>query len=198
MTGEEVANALLKLGWNISELQDKHIILIREDHEASLSIPNVKVVARGIINKLLKFAEINIGDQLESAEAIREILLKQYQTHIDLYKHYLDLSLKVNIFYYAVTGAILSFYFTNPYNSNIIRYSLLLPFLMSLLFAAIFIYSSNILKVTRNDVFKIRDWLGLRTAPEFNVLKHFLRASASLFIIVAVGLIIFFFLGIFK
>jgi len=195
MTGEEVANALMKLGWTISDLQDKHIILTREGHEESLSIPKVKFVARGIIKKIIKFADINIGDQITSVEAIHEILLKQYHIHIDLYKHYLELSLKVNIFYYAVTGAILSFYFSNPYSSKIIKYSLILPFLMSILFATIFIYSSIILNVTRNEVFQIRDWLGLRTAPEFNVLKYFLRASAFLFILVAFGLIIFFFFG---
>jgi len=52
MTGEEVAKALVKLGWNISDFQDKHIILTKEDHKASLSIPNVKFVARGIIKKI--------------------------------------------------------------------------------------------------------------------------------------------------
>ena len=138
---------------------------------------------------MIRFAEINIGEQLISDEVIRETLLKQYQTHVDLYKHYLELSLKVNIFYYAVTGAILSFYFAKAHDNDIIRYSLLLPFLMSVLFAIIFIYSSIILNVTRSEVFQIRDWLGLRTAPEFNVLKYFLRASASLFILVALGLI---------
>jgi predicted RNA binding protein YcfA (HicA-like mRNA interferase family) len=189
VTGKDVANALVNLGWKISEYQNNHIVLIREDHQASLSVPNVQFVARGVIKKLIKFAEINIGDQLISNEAIRETLLKQYQTHIDLYKHYLELSLKVNIFYYAITGAILSFYFTKAHNNDIIRYSLLLPILMSVFFAIIFIYSSIKLNVTRIEVFQIRDWLGLRTAPEFNVLKYFLIASASLFILVALGLI---------
>lgn len=189
MTGKEVANALVNLGWKISEYQNKHIVLIREDHHTSLSVPNVQFVARGVIKKLIRFAEINIGDQLISNEAIRETILKQYQTHVDLYKHYLDLTLRVNIFYYAITGAILSFYFTKSHDSNIIRYSLLLPLLMSVFYAIIFIYSSIKLNVTREEVFQIRDWLGLRSAPEFNVLKYFLRASASLFILVALGLI---------
>jgi ABC-type antimicrobial peptide transport system permease subunit len=189
VTGNDVANALVNLGWKISDYQNKHIVLIREGQQASLSIPNNQFVARGVIKKLIRFAEINIGDQLISNDSIRETLLKQYQTHVDLYKHYLELSLKVNIFYYAVTGAILSFYFTKAHDNDITRYSLLLPFLMSVLFAIIFIYSSIIINVTRIEVFQIRDWLGLRTAPEFNVLKYFLRASAALFILVAIGLI---------
>ena len=43
-------------------------------------------------------------------QATRDDLWKQYQLHVDLYKHYLELSLKLNAFSYAVTGAILSFY----------------------------------------------------------------------------------------
>jgi predicted RNA binding protein YcfA (HicA-like mRNA interferase family) len=139
VTGNDVANALVNLGWKISDYQNKHIVLIREDHQTSLSVPNNQFVAKGVIKKLIKFAEINIGDQLISNEAIRETLLKQYQTHVDLYKHYIDLTLKVNIFYYAITGAILSFYFTRSHDNNIIRYSLLLLLLMSLFYAIIFI-----------------------------------------------------------
>jgi len=194
MTGDEVADALVKLGWKISDYQGKHIVLTRTDHHESLSIPRFQFIARGVLTKLIKFADINIGEQLLPVETIRETLLRQYQIHVDLYKHYLELSLKVNIFYYAITGAILSFYFTRPHDYYFIKYSLILPFLMSLLFAGIFIYSSIILNVTRKEVFQIRDWLGLRTAPEFNVLKYFLRASAFLFIVVAIGLIISFFL----
>lgn len=40
-----------------------------------------------------------------------EILWKQYALHVDLYKFYLDLGVKVNAFYYAVTGSILTYYF---------------------------------------------------------------------------------------
>jgi len=39
---------------------------------------------------------------------------------MDLYKHYLEMTLKFNVFYYAVTGAVLSFYFSNAANANCI------------------------------------------------------------------------------
>lgn len=44
----------------------------------------------------------------------RELLWKQYQLNIELYRTYLDLALKLNLFYYAITGAIVSFYFAHP------------------------------------------------------------------------------------
>ena len=39
-----------------------------------------------------------------------EMLWRQYSLHVDLYKFYLDLAIKINVFYYAVTGAILAYY----------------------------------------------------------------------------------------
>ena len=45
-------------------------------------------------------------------ELDRELLWRQYQLHVDLYKHYLDMTLKFNTFYYAITGGIVSFYFS--------------------------------------------------------------------------------------
>jgi hypothetical protein len=43
----------------------------------------------------------------------REDLWKQYEVHVDLYKHYLKLSVEVNVFYYAITGALLSYFFAH-------------------------------------------------------------------------------------
>jgi len=71
-------------------------------------------------------------------------LWKEYNIHIDLYKHYLELVLKFNIFYYAITGAILSFYFSKVQIATI-RYSLIFPILMSLLFASFFFYGAKLL-----------------------------------------------------
>jgi hypothetical protein len=42
-----------------------------------------------------------------------EILWKQYELHVGLYKEYLNLLLKFNVFYYAATGALLSYYLSH-------------------------------------------------------------------------------------
>jgi len=44
----------------------------------------------------------------------QEIPWRQYSQTVELYKFYMDLMVKFNVFYYAVTGAILSFFFANP------------------------------------------------------------------------------------
>jgi hypothetical protein len=40
--------------------------------------------------------------------------LKHYEVLAETVRHSMELLLKANVFYYAVTGAILSFYFSRP------------------------------------------------------------------------------------
>ncbi len=127
------------------------------------------------------------------SEPDKELLWKQYALHVDLYKHYLDLVLKFNIFYYASTGAILSFYFSKT-DVGLIKFSLLFPIMASVCFGVLFLYGANALRVTRQEMFDIRDKLDLDTAPEFNVLGGLLLASALLMFGVA-GVILWLFLN---
>jgi hypothetical protein len=57
-----------------------------------------------------------------------EILWKQYELQVGLYKGYLDLLLKFNVFYYAATGALISYYFSKP-DIPWMKYSLGFPVL---------------------------------------------------------------------
>jgi hypothetical protein len=118
-----------------------------------------------------------------------EILWRQYSLHIDLYKFYLELALKANLFFYGITGAIVSFYFANAHD-NLIKYALLLPVVMSLAFAGLFFYGSTLLRYVREDIFSISDALGLRTAPDVQVLTVILRVFSIIFTIIAVALIV--------
>jgi hypothetical protein len=107
---------------------------------------------------------------------------------VGLYKEYLNLLLKFNAFYYAATGAMLSYYFSKP-EIPWMRFSLLFPVLMSGAFAFLFLYGASQSDWTRQEIFAIRDDLGLRTAPEYAVLKVFLWLSAFLMIAVALALV---------
>jgi hypothetical protein len=121
-----------------------------------------------------------------------DLLWKQYESEIDLYKHYLELTLKFNAFYYAVTGAIVSFYFTKS-DIPLVKYALLFPVLMSLAFGMLFSLAVFLNKVTREDIFKLRDMLNLKVAPEVNVLGALLALSAIMMLTVAGSLLWFFF-----
>ena len=127
-----------------------------------------------------------------SNEPDKELLWKQYSLHVDLYKHYLDMVLKFNVFYYAATGAILSFFFSKTEVSQI-KYSLLFPIIMSLCFAILFLYGTVQLRISRQDLFALRDKLGLETAPDLYVLSTLLVICAIL-MVGAAGIILLLFL----
>jgi hypothetical protein len=94
--------------------------------------------------------------------------------------------LKFNIFYYAVTGAVLSFYFSNTADLGVPRHLLLVfPVLMSFGFGGFFIYAASLVKVTREDIMALGDALGFLTFPEIRVLAILLRLSGVMFILVA-------------
>jgi hypothetical protein len=117
----------------------------------------------------------------------RAELLRQYEIGIDLYKHYLKLTIELNVFYFAITGAILSYYFAHQ-AEPMMRWALMLPFLMSVLFGALFIYGGIQQIAYRTEIFRIRDALGFGVAPEMLVLSIFLFMFALLMIAVTVGL----------
>lgn len=119
--------------------------------------------------------------------ASREDLWKQYEISVDLYKHYLKLSIELSVFYYAITGAILSYYFTHKADPAV-RFALLLPIAMSVLLALLFIYGAVLNRSSREEIFRIRDALGLTVGPEFAVLSWLLTIFAVLMIVVAIGL----------
>lgn len=117
-----------------------------------------------------------------------DLLWRQYKLHVDLYKLYLELTLKFNIFYYAVTGAFLSFYLSRT-SVNVLKYSLAFPFLMSVGSAILFLYGARLNRVTRDDIIRLGQLLGAEVWPEVRVL----RLSALFCFLVALGLAALFF-----
>jgi hypothetical protein len=127
--------------------------------------------------------------QLQIGEAMddKELLWKQYELNVNLYRSYLELAIKVNIFYHAITEGILSFYFANQ-DKGFIKYSLVFPLVMSIAFACFFIFGAERSRITRREIFSLRDKLGFEAAPEMLTLMVFLVISAFLFILVAATL----------
>lgn len=118
----------------------------------------------------------------------KDLIWKRFDQTVDLYKHYLDLLVKFNAYYYATTGAILSFYFSRVDIASV-RYSLLFPAIMSIAFGILFIYGAYKIRFSSRDILAMRDKLGLSSAPEFNILTFFLFISAILMFVVAAALI---------
>ncbi len=98
---------------------------------------------------------------------------RQYDKHVELYKFYLDLVVKINVFHFAISGAIFSFYFANKSEPSI-QWSLALPGLLSFCLLILFAYGAVMNRISRKDVFDLRDKLKLKVAPELMVLTVFL------------------------
>jgi len=114
-------------------------------------------------------------------------LWKQYEVHVDLYKFYIGVMLKLNGFYYLLTGLMVSYYLSRP--EGYLRLSLVLPALIGFALFAVSVYGGVLNLNTRRDIRGIVARLHMRTAPEFLVLSVLLWVSAALVGIVVAGLL---------
>jgi predicted RNA binding protein YcfA (HicA-like mRNA interferase family) len=60
----EVVKAFRKLSWDVTRQKGSHIILTKEGHIATLSIPDHPQVARGTLRSLIARAGLTIEDIL--------------------------------------------------------------------------------------------------------------------------------------
>jgi len=62
----EVVKTLEKLGWEVARQRGSHIILTKEGHIATLSVPNHPELARGTLRSLITRAGITLEEFLEA------------------------------------------------------------------------------------------------------------------------------------
>jgi hypothetical protein len=121
----------------------------------------------------------------------RKLQWREYEVQVDLYKHYMDMLMKVNAFFYIITGGVLSFYFLN-YGKPFVRYALLFPILISCVLGAMFFYGASkwgrVVKLIRGAI----DTLDLVKAPDIQVLYFLLSASGIVFLGVGVSMFVLF------
>ncbi|HER25339.1 MAG TPA: type II toxin-antitoxin system HicA family toxin [Candidatus Atribacteria bacterium] len=64
LSGREVVKVFVRLGWEVARQQGSHIILVKEGHIATLSIPDHHEVARGTLRSLIARAALTIEEFL--------------------------------------------------------------------------------------------------------------------------------------
>lgn len=116
-----------------------------------------------------------------------ELYWREYNLHIELYKFHMDMALKANLFFYAITGGILTYVFQKPELRNV----LFLPVLMGLTLCGGFIYAGFLSRKRRRQIFVLAKELALESAPDVNLLQFLLWAFAFLFFVVAAGMTFF-------
>ncbi len=127
---------------------------------------------------------LSYSDRLLSGQVTPETLIKEREMLLDLYKHHLKLLLEANVFIYAVTGAIGSFVSLHTSIPDI-RWILLLPAAVCVVFAALFIIVSSGFGNTDSELNKIAEGLNTNTVSIINALPVALRFSAGLLIVIA-------------
>jgi len=115
-----------------------------------------------------------------------EIAWRQYQQHIDTYKFYLELVVKIIGLYFAVSGVMLSFYFANT-DSEHAKLALYLPWLIGLGLTIFFSIGACLSIVTRNDIFDLGKKLDLEVTPETGVLTLLLAIFSFVLIACVIG-----------
>ncbi len=99
----------------------------------------------------------------------KEIKWNDFKMNVELHRSYLDVAIKLNMFYYAITGAILSFYFTNT-GIPTAKYALILPVLLSIGLTVFFFWAAKTAMVLRDHIKTTAEELGLKAYPEGLVL----------------------------
>ena len=64
----QVIKAFEKSGWQVARQQGSHIIMTKEGHIATLSIPDYQQVARGTLRSLIQKSGLTIEQFLEAIQ----------------------------------------------------------------------------------------------------------------------------------
>lgn len=66
LSGREVVKVFESLGWKVARQRGSHIILVKERHIATLSVPDHHEVARGTLRSLIARADITVEEFLSA------------------------------------------------------------------------------------------------------------------------------------
>lgn len=66
LSGREVVKVFRRLGWYVARQRGSHIILVKEGHIATLSVPDHHEVARGTLRSLIARADLTIEEFLNT------------------------------------------------------------------------------------------------------------------------------------
>lgn len=64
LSGREVVKIFEALGWVVARQRGSHIVLVKENHLATLSVPDHREVAQGTLRSLIRSAELTVTEFL--------------------------------------------------------------------------------------------------------------------------------------
>lgn len=118
---------------------------------------------------------------------------KDYERYISFYRYYLDLALKVNGFFYAIIGGILSIFLTKDIpreNARLIALCIPIAVLMSFAFGVLFLYGSILWGRVRWGMNVIKTQLNIERNLDVQILTLALRIFGVIFIFVGILMLV--------
>jgi len=64
LSGREVIRIFESFGWEIARQRGSHVVLVKDGHMATLSVPDHKVVAKGTLRSLIRSAGLTVTEFL--------------------------------------------------------------------------------------------------------------------------------------
>lgn len=64
LSGSDVVEIFVALGWEIARQRGSHVVLTKEGHIATLSVPDHRVVAKGTLRSLIRAANVTVEEFL--------------------------------------------------------------------------------------------------------------------------------------
>jgi hypothetical protein len=129
---------------------------------------------------------------MSSDPSDREILWRDYLLSADIYKHSMDITVKVSMFSYGITGAIVAFCFAQKPLGGA-KLGLLLPVVMCLGLALVFGTSAPLAGRLRDENVALAKKLDRDSAISFKPLVGVLWVFTVLYLVTAVGLVVLLF-----
>lgn len=68
LSGTDIAKVFEELGWEIARQKGSHIILVKEGHIATLSVPDRREVARGTLRSLIARGGLTVEEFLNAGK----------------------------------------------------------------------------------------------------------------------------------
>lgn len=62
LSGRRVVEAFASFGWEVARQRGSHIILVKDNHNATLSVPDHKEVAKGTLRSLIRAAGMTVEE----------------------------------------------------------------------------------------------------------------------------------------
>lgn len=121
-----------------------------------------------------------------------ERIWKELTTDIDLYKFYVDLLIKSGTFFFAINGGIATYFFTHTANSNLVKYSLILPFIVNAAVLVICAWNIGPAREMKRDFEKTCKEADFNAPYSMNLLVQLLWMFIVCYALIEIGLLIAF------